>query len=123
MPAKPAAICVSKMFVTVRVPDAAQDRDVLAPGVEDDLDLRVGEHAGQRRGVERRGERVEHLDPLRSPSVRRDGDLDEAQQRAVAALAHELGVDRELAGLPCALRRSPRRRARSGCWLIRRITR
>ena len=45
-----------------RLADAAQQRDILAAGVHDDLDLRVGEHAGEGGEVERVVERVEHLD-------------------------------------------------------------
>ena len=67
------------------LPDAAQQRDVLAPGVEDDLDVRVGEDLGQRTGVELLLDRVEHLDPHAAVGLL-DGDLDEAQERAVAAL-------------------------------------
>ena len=82
-----------------RPADAAQQRDVLAAGVHDDLDLRVGEHLGERREVERVVERVEHLDAHVAAGARRlDGDLDEAQQRLVAALAHELRVDAEAPG-------------------------
>ena len=81
----------------VRLPDAAQQRDVLAAGVHDDLDGGVGEHGRERRRVERVVERVEDLDAT-SPSGRHRGDLDEAQQRPVAALAHELRVDPEAPG-------------------------
>ena len=42
----------------------AQQRDVLAPGVHDDLDRGVGEHAGERRAVEVLGQRVDERDPL-----------------------------------------------------------
>ena len=87
-PAKPAAIWVSNTFVNVVLPGAAQDRDVLAPGVHDDLDRRVGQHRGKRRRDRRaRLERVEHDDLVA------DADLHEAEQRPVAALRHELGVD------------------------------
>ena len=72
----------------VGLPLAAQDRDVLAAGVQHDLDRGVGEHGGERRGVEAL-ERVEHDD------LAPDADLHEAQQRPVAALGHELGVDPE----------------------------
>jgi hypothetical protein len=81
------------MFLTL--PHAPQQRDVLARGVQHNLDRRVGEHRGEWGGVERL-QRVEQRDPQ---AVRRVGvvgdDLDEAQQRAVAALRHELGVDPE----------------------------
>ena len=56
--------------------------------MEHDLDPVVGEHGGQRRGVEAL-ERVEHRD------LAADADLHQAQQRPVAALGHELGVDPE----------------------------
>ena len=76
----------------VRRPDTAQQRDVLAPGVHDDLDLGVGEQRRERRGVELAVEGVEHLDP-HVFAGNLDRDLHEAQERPVAALAHELGVD------------------------------
>ena len=85
------------------VPGPAQQRHVLAAGVHHDLDLRVGEDERQRRAVQLFVERVEHLDAAGAAVVPGDGDLDQAQQRAVAALTHELGVDRERAGLPGAL--------------------
>ena len=72
-------------------PLAAQQRDVLAPGVQDDLDVGVGQQGGQRRGVELLGQRIEDLDA--HAVVGLDRDLDQAQQRAVAPLAHELRVD------------------------------
>ncbi len=76
------------------LPGAAEDRDVLPPGVEDDLHGRVGEDRGERRGVAHLRERVEHHDLLA------DADLDQAQERPVAALGHELGVDPEPPELP-----------------------
>ena len=78
----------------VGAPLAAQDRDVLAAGVQHDLDRGVGEHRRERRGVEAL-ERVEHDD------LAADAELHEAQQRPVAALGHELRVDPEA---PLALR-------------------
>ena len=69
-------------------PLAAQDRHVLAAGVEHDLHGGVGEHGGQRRRVEAL-HRVEHHD------LAADRELHEAQQRPVAALGHELRVDPE----------------------------
>ena len=72
-------------------PLAAQQRHVLAPGVEDDLDVGVGQQLRQRRGIELLGQRVEDLDA--DAVVGLDRDLDQAQQRAIAPLAHELRVD------------------------------
>ena len=75
--------------------------------MQHDLDLGVGQHLGQRRGVDL-VERVEQRDPR---AVRRrrvvDDDLHEAQQRAVAALGHELGVDPERAALARGERAMP----------------
>ena len=89
-PAKPAAIWVSKTFAKRRAPGAAEDRDVLAAGVQDHLDRGVGEHLRQRSGIaEILLQRVEHDDLLA------DADLHEAEQRAIAALGHELRVDPE----------------------------
>ena len=91
---------------------APQQRDVLAPGVQDDLDVGVGEHLGQRR-------RVERLASSGSSTVDRTlavgsstRDLDEAQQRAVAALAHELRVDAQAPGSRAPGARARRRRRR-----------
>jgi hypothetical protein len=56
--------------------------------MEHDLHRVVGEHRRQWRGVEAL-ERVEHRD------LAADTDLDQAQQRPVPALGHELGVDAE----------------------------
>ena len=75
----------------------AHQRDVLAPGVHDDLDGGVGEHFRERRSVEVLGERVDDHDPLVLSRALGDRELDQAEQRAVAALAHELGVERETA--------------------------
>ncbi len=73
-----------------RAPGAAQDRDVLAARVQDHLDRGVGEHLRQRSGIaEILLQRVEHDDLLA------DADLHEAEQRAIAALGHELRVDPE----------------------------
>ena len=92
----------------VRRPLAAQDRDVLAAGVQHDLDRRVGEHAGQRREVEPgAGQRVQDRDLLA------DDDLHEAQQRAVAALGHELRVDARDGPPRGRARRGRRRRGRA----------
>ena len=74
-------------------PLAAEDRHVLPAGVEHDLHALVGEHLGQRRGIEAR-QRVEHDD------LAADDDLHEAQQRLVAAFRHELGIDPEAALAP-----------------------
>ncbi len=73
---------------------AAQERDVLAPGVHHDLDQRVFEHPRKRLAGRLVRERVDDLDPLSARAVG-DRQLDQAQQRAVAALAHELRVERE----------------------------
>ena len=82
-----------------RVPRAAQDRDVLAAGVQHDLDRRVGEHGGERRRITDAAlERIEH------DHLARRGDLHEAEQRPVAALRHELRVDAQPPFLPRACR-------------------
>jgi hypothetical protein len=79
--------------VQLRVPRAAQDRDVLAPGVQDDVDRGVAEQRGERSDVGLR-ERVDQDDLRRSPRVGIvDRDLDEAQEGPVSALRHELCVD------------------------------
>ena len=74
-------------------PRPAQDRHVLAAGVEHDLDRRVGEQLRERRHVDP----VERVDQRDVRGVVRvlvvDRDLHQAQQRPVAALGHELGVD------------------------------
>jgi hypothetical protein len=79
-------------------PRAPQDRDVLAGGVQDDLDLGIGEHLRERLEVEL-AQRVEErgADAVRLVLVGH-GDLHEAQQRPVAPLRHELRVDAEPAG-------------------------
>jgi hypothetical protein len=82
-------------------PVTAQQRDVLAGGVQDDLDLGVGEHVGQRRGVVVLGQRVQD-DDLGAALAVVERDLGEAEQGLVAALAHELRVDAEPPGLPGA---------------------
>ena len=79
------------------VPHAAQQRDVLARGVHDHLDRGIGEHLGQRRRVDRLVQRVDHVDAHLAVG-QRHRHLHQAQQRAVAALAHELGVDPQPAG-------------------------
>ena len=63
--------------------------------MQHDLHLRVGPDLRQRLVVEAR-QRVEQLDVL--PAVDLHDDLHQAQQRAVAALGHELRVDPEPAG-------------------------
>src|ERR1019366_2538312 len=70
-------------------------RDVLTSGVDDRLDGGIGEDRGQRRAVEILGQRVDDLDPLGPARPGRDRELDQAQQRSVTALAHELGVKRD----------------------------
>ena len=72
---------------------AADQRDVLAPGVHDDLDRRVGEHRRECGPVELLRQRVEDQDALARVLAFGDRELHQAQQRAVAALAHELGVE------------------------------
>ena len=79
----------------VRRPHAAQQRDVLAAGMHDDLDRGIGEDLRQRLRVERAVQRVEDLDAQAVGSL--DGDLHEAQERLVAPLAHELRVDAQAA--------------------------
>ena len=67
--------------------------------MHDDLDPGVGQQLRERRGID--GVQAVEQDDL--GSVRRAGivdrDLDEAQQRPVAALGHELRVDPEAAAL------------------------
>ncbi len=82
----------------LRVEATADQRDVLAPGVHDDLDCGVGEHLGERRSVELLGQRVNDQDALVRVPGFGDRELHQAQQRAVAALAHELRVQRQAAG-------------------------
>ncbi len=93
---KPAASCVSN----TRVTSVLQLRRRIAmswrPACTSTSTVRVGEHARERLRVERLvAERVEHLG---AHAVRRvgigDRHLGEAQQRLVAALRDELGVDR-----------------------------
>ena len=82
----------------LRRPDAAQQRDVLAAGVHDDLDRpdrRAAAASGAGSSAPSSGSRTS----MRTPSSDLDGDLHEAQQRAVAPLAHELRVDAEPPGL------------------------
>ena len=59
--------------------------------MEDHLDIRIGEHAGERGGVEAR----EGIEELRAHAAlgRVDRDLHQAEERYVAALGHELRVD------------------------------
>ena len=91
----------------------AHERDVLAPGVDDHLDRGVGEDRRQRRAVEVLLERVDQLDPLGIGGIRvGDRQLDQAEQRAVAALAHELRVEREPPGGPGASRQRVQRAVR-----------
>ena len=109
MPAKPAATCVSKTLRHLGAQHAAQQRDVLAPGVHDDLHRRVGQHArpARRRRSPRRAGRARDAPAARRRRVG-DGELDQAQQRAVAALAHELGVERQPPGRRAPIsRRAP----------------
>ena len=61
--------------------------------MDDDLDLGVGEQLRERLQLGLLVQRVEH-DDVEALLVG-DDDLDQAQQRAVAALADELGVDSE----------------------------
>ena len=80
----------------VGVPRPAQDRHVLATRVHDHLDRGVGQHARERGGVGRIV--VERVDDLGAHAVGRVGvghrHLRQAQLRLVAALGHELRVDR-----------------------------
>ena len=76
------------------------------PAWKHDLDVGVGEDVGERAGVEVVLERVEHLDADLVAVRLLDRDLDEAEQRAVAALAHELGVDAQPSGLRARCARS-----------------
>ena len=57
----------------------------------------VGERLGERSGVDGVVERVDDRDDELAAAL--DGDLHEAQQRLVAPLAHELGVDAEPPGV------------------------
>jgi hypothetical protein len=70
---------------------------MLAAGVQHGLDLGVAPDLGERLEVEALAERVEQLDVL-AAALERDHDLDEAEQRAVAALRNELRVDSEATG-------------------------
>jgi hypothetical protein len=100
---------------------AAQERYVLASGVHHHLDLRVRQHSSKRVTLQRALERVDDLDLL-VPRPVGDRELDQAEQRAVAALAYELCVERDPprgAGTLGHLRqhacRSGLARARLGC--------
>ena len=84
--------------VDLGLPRPAQDRDVLATGVQHDLELGVAEQLRQRRDVDV-GQRVDQQDDRVTRLLRGvDRDLDEAQQGAVAPFGHELRVDPEPAG-------------------------
>ena len=76
-------------------PGPAEDRHVLAAGVEHDLDRRVGQQL--RRAVSTstspRASRSARCAGRRRRARVVDRDLHQAQERAVAALGHELGVD------------------------------
>ncbi len=90
----------------------AQQRDVLAPGVHHHLHRGVRQHLRQRADVDALIERVDQLDAALDPvPARGSGSLDrghrqlhEAQQRAVAALAHELGIERQAPRRACLRR-------------------
>jgi hypothetical protein len=73
------------------VPRALEQRDVLARGVQHQLDAGVGEHLGERGGIHGVVERVDDRDEELAAAL--DRHLHEAQQRLVAPLAHELRVD------------------------------
>ena len=90
-------------------PGAAQDRHVLAAGVEHNLDRRVREQLRDRRHVGVALERVDQVDARLALGTRVvvDRDLYQAEQRPVAALGHELGVD---ADAPVLARQGRRRR-------------
>ena len=92
-------------------PGPTQDRDVLAPGVQDDFDRRVGQQRGQWSEVDRLVEAVDHdrPDARRAGARVLDRDLGQAQQRPVATLGHELGVDPEP---PAGRGQAPRPRRR-----------
>ena len=64
------------------------------------LDPWVGQHRRQRRRGDALLERVQELDPLGHAGDLRGRELHQAQQRAVATLAHELRVEREPARRP-----------------------
>ena len=59
--------------------------------MQHELDLRVGERRGEGRGVDGVVERVDDRDHELATAL--DGDLHEAEERLVAPLSHELGVD------------------------------
>ena len=91
--------------VDLGVERAAHDRHVLAPGVQDHLDGRVGEHPGERREVRVPLQRIEHLGPHAALRARvRHRHLHEAQQGLVAAFGHELRVDCQPPSLGGAVR-------------------
>ncbi len=80
--------------------------------MDDDPDGRVGEGRGERLELDVLAQGVDERDRLAAVVALRRGELDQAEQRAVAALAHELGVEREPPGrvrsfdqLGCAGRR------------------
>jgi Rrf2 family protein len=74
-------------------PGAAQDRHVLAAGVEDHLDIRVREQRGHGPQVEITPERVDQGDVRSTTLAVVHHHLGQAQQRPVAPLGHELRVD------------------------------
>ena len=92
--AEPAAICVSKMFVTSVATTRRRIATSWRPACMTTSIVGVGQHLGERLVVEARAvERVEHGHVDLVAVAVRDRDLHEAQQRLVAPLGHELGVD------------------------------
>src|SRR5207248_5823900 len=79
----------------LRVKAPAHERDVLTTRVHDRAHAGIGEDLRKRPAVEIIRQRVDQLDALAHRADVWDRQLNQAQQRAVAALAHELGVHRE----------------------------
>jgi hypothetical protein len=77
--------------------------------VEHDLDRRVGEQLRDRGHVDLALERIDQVDTRLAlgAGVIVDGDLHQAQERPVAALGHEFGID---ADTPVLAREARRRR-------------
>ena len=78
------------------LPGTAQDRHVLAPGVQHDLHLGVRQQLRQRAHIDAAVQPVDQ-DRADAGGLARilHGHLRQAQERAVATLRHELGVDPE----------------------------
>ena len=93
MPAKPAATCVSNTFVTSVASTRRASAMSWRPACTTTCTAGSASSAASGDAVEALGQRVQHLDAFGPALAERHGELDQAQQRAVAALAHELRVE------------------------------